>query len=60
MTLNLVLGYFQEYSKVIYLYSCGIPSDALQLREETYQRVDSGRDELVYLPVAGHGLPTTA
>jgi hypothetical protein len=35
MTLNLVLGYFKEYSKVVYLYSCGIPSDAFLDRTET-------------------------
>lgn len=34
MTLNLVLGNFREYSKVIYLYSCGIPGDALLDRTE--------------------------
>jgi hypothetical protein len=34
MTLNLVLGNFREYSKVIYLYSCGIPGDALLDRSE--------------------------
>ena len=34
MTLNLVLGYFKEYSKVVYLYSCGIPSDAFLDRTE--------------------------
>ncbi len=28
MTLDLVLGLFREYSKVVYLYSCGIPDDA--------------------------------
>ncbi len=38
MTLNLVLGNFREYSKVIYLYSCGIPSLALENRSE--QEVD--------------------
>jgi hypothetical protein len=34
MTLNLVLGYFREYSKVVYLYSRGIPSDAFLDRTE--------------------------
>jgi hypothetical protein len=34
MSLNLVLGYFREYSKVVYLYSSGIPSDALLDRTE--------------------------
>jgi hypothetical protein len=29
MTLNLVLGLFRDFSKVVYLYSCGIPSGAL-------------------------------
>ena len=28
MTLDLILGQFREYSKVVYLYSCGIPDDA--------------------------------
>jgi hypothetical protein len=34
MTLDLVLGQFRDYSKVIYLYSCGIPGDALLNRTE--------------------------
>jgi hypothetical protein len=34
MTLDLVLGQFKEYSKVVYLYSCGIPDDALLDRTE--------------------------
>lgn len=34
MTLDLVLGLFKEYSKVVYLYSCGIPDDALLNRTE--------------------------
>ncbi len=34
MTLDVVLGQFREYSKVIYLYSCGIPDDALLSRTE--------------------------
>jgi hypothetical protein len=35
VTLNLILGQFKEYSKVVYLYSCGIPDDALLNRRET-------------------------
>jgi hypothetical protein len=38
MTLDLVLGVFKEYSKVIYLYSCGIPDDALLNRTEWVSR----------------------
>jgi hypothetical protein len=34
MTLDLVLGQFRDYSKVIYLYSCGIPGDAFLNRTE--------------------------
>ena len=34
MTLDVVLGLFKDYSKVIYLYSCGIPGDALLDRME--------------------------
>ena len=34
MTLSAVLGTFREYSKVVYLYSCGIPSEALLNRTE--------------------------
>jgi hypothetical protein len=34
MTLDLVLGQFRDYSKVIYLYSCGIPGEALLDRTE--------------------------
>ena len=33
-TLNLVLGNFKEFSKVVYLYSCGIPKLALMDRAE--------------------------
>ena len=29
MTMNLVLGVFRDFSKVVYLYSCGIPSGAM-------------------------------
>jgi hypothetical protein len=34
MTLDVVLSQFKEYSKVVYLYSCGIPDDALLDRME--------------------------
>jgi hypothetical protein len=34
MTLNVALSSFQEYSKVIYLYSCGIPASAFNIRTE--------------------------
>ena len=37
MTLDLVLGQFRDYSKVVYLYSCGIPGDALLDRTEIIQ-----------------------
>jgi len=34
MTLDLVMGQYRDFSKVIYLYSCGIPGDALLDRTE--------------------------
>ena len=34
MTLDVVLGQFRDFSKIIYLYSCGIPADALLDRME--------------------------
>lgn len=35
MTLDLILGYFRDNSKVIYLFSCGIPTSALGWKRET-------------------------
>jgi hypothetical protein len=35
MTLNLILGYFRDNSKVIYLFSCGIPRSAMDWKRET-------------------------
>jgi hypothetical protein len=34
MTLNAVLGYFKDNSKIIYLFSCGIPSGALEWKSD--------------------------
>ncbi len=34
MTLNLILGYFKDNTKVVYLFSCGIPGSALETRVE--------------------------
>jgi hypothetical protein len=48
LTLNLVLDNFREYSKVIYLYSCGIPGDALLDRSEIIRDSTSMETE-VYL-----------
>ena len=45
MTLDLVLGQFREYSKVIYLYSCGIPDDALLNRTEWISRAPTALSE---------------
>ena len=35
MTLNLILGYFKDNTKVVYLFSCGIPTAAME-RETNY------------------------
>ena len=35
MTLNLILGYFKDNTKVVYLFSCGIPTAAMD-RETNY------------------------
>ena len=50
MTLNLVLGLFREYSKVIYLYSCGIPSSALEHRTEIPLDPAQGSWEVHFTP----------
>ncbi len=34
LTLNLILGYFRDNSKVIYLFSCGIPTSAMEWKRE--------------------------
>ncbi len=34
MTLNLILGYFKDHTKVVYLFSCGIPSAAMEIKTE--------------------------
>ena len=36
MTLNLILGYFKDNSKVIYLFSCGIPTSAMDWKQESH------------------------
>jgi hypothetical protein len=35
MTLNLILGYFKDNSKIIYLFSCGIPISAMEWKTES-------------------------
>lgn len=35
MTLNLLLSYFKDNSKVIYLFSCGVPASAIEWKTET-------------------------
>ena len=35
MTLNLILGYFKDNSKIIYLFSCGIPTSAMEWKTES-------------------------
>ena len=34
MTLNLILGYFKDNTKVVYMFSCGIPESALESKVE--------------------------
>jgi hypothetical protein len=46
MTLDVVLGQFKEFSKVIYLFSSGIPADALLDRTEVPQGRGQGNDVL--------------
>jgi hypothetical protein len=50
MTLNLVLGYFREYSKVVYLYSCGIPASALVDRQELNKDFEGASWEVYLSP----------
>jgi hypothetical protein len=50
MTLNLVLGYFRDYSKVIYLYSCGIPASALEQRREINKDLNAESWEVFLTP----------
>ncbi len=45
VTLNLILGQFKDYSKVVYLYSCGIPDDALLNRSERMSKEPESIDE---------------
>jgi len=35
MTLNVILGYFKDNSKIIYLFSCGIPTNAMEWKTES-------------------------
>jgi hypothetical protein len=35
MTINIILGYFKDNSKVIYLFSCGIPTSAMVWTSES-------------------------
>ncbi len=35
MTLNVILGYFNDNSKIIYLFSCGIPTSAMEWETES-------------------------
>ncbi len=34
MTLNLILGYFKDNTKVVYLFSCGIPASAMEWKTD--------------------------
>ena len=34
MSLNLILGYFKDNSKVVYLFSCGVPESAMEWKSE--------------------------
>lgn len=34
MTLNVILGSFPDFSKVVFLYSCGVPASAFEVRTE--------------------------
>jgi len=34
MSLNLILGYFKDNTKVVYLFSCGIPAGAMEWKSE--------------------------
>jgi len=34
MTLNVILGSFRDFSKVVFLYSCGVPASAFEVRTE--------------------------
>ena len=34
MSLNLILGYFKDNTKVVYLFSCGIPTSAMEWKTE--------------------------
>ncbi len=35
MSLNLILGYFKDNTKVVYLFSCGIPGDVMEWTSES-------------------------
>ncbi len=35
LTLNLILNYFKDNTKIVYLFSCGIPASALEWKTET-------------------------
>jgi hypothetical protein len=50
MTLNLVLGNFADYSKVIYLYSCGIPTKAFEDRFEFPVDLSAGKWSIYFTP----------
>jgi len=50
MTLNLVVGIFREYSKVVYLYSCGVPGYALMDRAEIPYGGPTGPDYVYFSP----------
>jgi hypothetical protein len=48
MTLDLALAQFREYSKVVYLYSCGIPSDTLRDFEFSTVGASQTPDSIAY------------
>ncbi len=51
MTLNFILGYFKDNTKIVYLFSCGIPRAAMEVKTE-YEFTGSGDSgDLCYLNV---------
>ena len=43
MTINLILGYFRDNSKVVYLFSCGIPHERHGLEDGSGPSTPPGR-----------------
>jgi hypothetical protein len=51
MTLNVILGYFKDNSKIIYLFSCGIPTSAMVWKTESNPGRPEGSEEASYLNI---------